>query len=200
MARVNRAGKLDVELIDFGLAKGGGPGSQDLSQVTHTMSFVGSPAYASPEQCEMGELDTRSDIYSLGATLWYLLTGKPPFVGNVNQVLIAHAMKPAPFGQLQGIPEPVVDLLRLMLAKSPDDRPKDPQALQEAIEAVELQLAGDPAGTPEGASTEIPGVPGEVLGSVDTQAAARHGSPSSRPHWMCTSVSIPPFWSPSVIS
>ena len=102
MARVNRAGKLDVKLIDFGLAKGVGPGSQDLSRVTHTMSFVGSPAYASPEQCELGDLDTRSDIYSLGATLWYLLTGKPPFVGNVNQVLIAHVVKPPPFEQLQG--------------------------------------------------------------------------------------------------
>jgi serine/threonine protein kinase len=64
-------------LIDFGLAKGAGPGSQDLSRVTHTMSFVGSPAYAGPEQCELGDLDTRSDIYSLGATLWYPLTGKP---------------------------------------------------------------------------------------------------------------------------
>jgi serine/threonine protein kinase len=85
------------------------------ARITHKMSFVGSPGYASPEQCEMGDLDTRSDIYSLGATLWYLLTGKPPFVGNVNQVLIAHAMKLPPFGQLQGVPKPVVGLMRQML-------------------------------------------------------------------------------------
>jgi hypothetical protein len=180
MARVNRAGQLDIKLIDFGLAKGAGPGSQDLSRVTHTMSFVGSPAYASPEQCEMGELDTRSDIYSLGATLWYLLTGKPPFVGNVNQVLIAHAMKPPPFGQLQGVPEPVVGLLRQMLAKSPDNRPKDPQALQEVIVAIELQLAGDSWRTPERASAESSAAPADGLGSADTQGMrAQTTMPSS---------------------
>ncbi len=178
MARVNRAGKLDVKLIDFGLAKGAGPGSQDLSRVTHTMSFVGSPAYASPEQCEMGDLETRSDIYSLGATLWYLLTGKPPFVGNVNQVLIAHVVKPPPFEQLQGVPEPVVGLLRQMLAKSPDGRPKDPQALQEAIEAIEAQLAGDSWRTPEKASAESSGAPVESSASADSDVPEPLVSPS----------------------
>jgi serine/threonine protein kinase len=133
------------------------------------MSFVGSPAYASPEQCELDDLDTRSDIYSLGGTLWYLLTGKPPFTGNVNQVLIAHATKTPPFGQLTGVPQPVIGLLRRMLAKSPDDRPKDPQALQEAIVAIEAQLAGDSWRTPEGASSESSGAAAESLGSAGAQ-------------------------------
>jgi serine/threonine protein kinase/class 3 adenylate cyclase len=137
IARVNRTGKLDVKLIDFGLAKGPGSGGQELSLLSQTRSFVGSLAFASPEQCEMGDIDTRSDIYSLGATLWYLLTGKPPFAGNVNQVMIAHVVKPPPFERLQGAPEAVVGLLRQMLAKSPEGRPKDPQALREAIEAIE---------------------------------------------------------------
>ena len=166
MVKANRAGKLDVKLIDFGLAKGTGQASLDASRLTHTMTFVGSPAYSSPEQCEMGDLDTRSDIYSLGATLWYLLTGKPPFLGNVNQVLIAHATKLPPFEQLEGIPEPLVELLRRMLAKSPNDRPQSPRELQEAIQKLEAQLASDSAKLPEEASAKLSDVPDQGLGTV----------------------------------
>ena len=133
------------------------------------MSFVGSPAYASPEQCEMDDLDARSDIYSLGATLWYLLTGKPPFAGNVNQVLIAHVVKPPPFEQLQGVPEPVVGLLRQMLAKRPDDRPKDPQTLQETIEGL---IASYSWGTPGRVSAGLKCLPAESLENADFQAGS----------------------------
>ncbi len=180
MARVNRTGNLDVKLIDFGLAKGAGPGTQDLSRVTHTMSFVGSPAYASPEQCEMGDLDTRSDIYSLGATLWFLLIGKPPFVGNVNQVLIAHAMKPPPFEQLQGIPDLVVELLRRMLAKNPDKRPRSPQELQEEIERTAANLAADFGEIPvrTAAQSKNPLATGVDVRSLDSGGSATVLSPS----------------------
>jgi TPR repeat protein/serine/threonine protein kinase len=150
MARAHRAGELDIKLVDFGLAKRTGPDSQEFADITLTASFLGSPAYASPEQCNLGELDIRSDIYSLGATLWYLLTGKPPFGGGVNQVLIAHVAKSPPFDRLQGIPEPVIGLVRRMMAKSPDDRPQDPEALQEALESI---LAGDIWGAADPTST-----------------------------------------------
>jgi serine/threonine protein kinase len=80
IAVTNRAGSLDVKLIDFGLAKGAGTEALDAARITRTQDFIGSPAFASPEQCEMEALDTRSDIYSLGVTLWYLLSGKRPFL------------------------------------------------------------------------------------------------------------------------
>src|SRR5262249_28264171 len=69
--------KLVVKIVDFGLAKA-------IHTQTHSKSlthdkFVGTPAFASPEQFELSALDVRSDIYSLGETLWFALTGKTPF-------------------------------------------------------------------------------------------------------------------------
>src|SRR5262249_8245655 len=72
--------KLLVKIIDFGLAKT--IQSQiDPKSLTHD-KFVGTPAFASPEQFEHSALEVRSDIYSLGKTLWFALTGKTPFAGR----------------------------------------------------------------------------------------------------------------------
>ena len=69
-----------VKIIDFGLAKAFHTAT-DPKSLTHDR-FVGTPAFASPEQFEHSALDVRSDIYSLGETLWFALTGKPPFAGR----------------------------------------------------------------------------------------------------------------------
>jgi serine/threonine protein kinase len=143
MATANRSGSLDVKLIDFGLARAAKADGLNVTQLTGTRDFVGSPAFASPEQAEMSELDTRSDIYSLGVTLWYLLSAKRPFSGTVGQVMIAHAVKPPPFEQLAQMPLPVIDLLRRMLAKSREDRPQNPRELQQEIETVVAKLAAE---------------------------------------------------------
>ena len=143
MAVANRAGSLDVKLIDFGLAKGAGSETLDAASITRTQDFVGSPAFASPEQCETKKLDIRSDIYSLGVTLWYLLSSKRPFSGSVGEVMIAQVIKPPPFDQLAHLPEPVLELLRRMLAKSPNERFQTPQELQDAVEAVAARLASE---------------------------------------------------------
>jgi parallel beta-helix repeat protein len=143
MAVSNRAGTLDVKLIDFGLAKGAGTDFLDAGRITRTQDFVGSPAFASPEQCETKTLDIRSDIYSLGVTLWYLLTGKRPFSGSVGEVIIAQAVKTPPFEQLVQTPEPVIALLRRMLEKKPEDRFQNPEELQEAIEKAAVQISAE---------------------------------------------------------
>src|SRR5215469_1271229 len=140
MAVANRQGKLDIKLIDFGLAKAGAD-DPAASMVTRTQDFIGSPAFASPEQCESKELDIRSDIYSLGATLWYLLLGRPPFVGTIGQVLVAQVTKPPAFEELANVPEPVISLLRRMLKKAPEDRFPTPEELQAAIDSAEKELA-----------------------------------------------------------
>jgi serine/threonine protein kinase len=143
MAVSNRAGTLDVKLIDFGLAKGAGTDFLDAGRITRTQDFVGSPAFASPEQCETKTLDIRSDIYSLGVTLWYLLTGKRPFSGSVGEVIIAQAVKTPPVEQLVQTPEPVIALLRRMLEKKPEDRFQNPEELQEAIEKAAVQISAE---------------------------------------------------------
>jgi serine/threonine protein kinase len=142
MAMANRAGNLDVKLIDFGLAKGLGGESLDAARVTRSQDFVGSPAFASPEQCETKKLDIRSDIYSLGVTLWYLLTSKRPFSGSLGEVMVAQIIKPPPFEQLSQTPEPVVALLRRMLEKKPEDRFQTPEELQKAVEKAAAELSG----------------------------------------------------------
>lgn len=154
MAVANRSGTLDVKLIDFGLAKGAGTESLDAAKITRTQDFVGSPAFASPEQCEAKKLDVRSDIYSLGVTLWYLLTAKRPFSGSVGEVMVAQIIKPPPFDQLTQVPEPVISLLRRMLEKSPNDRLQTPAELQEAIEVAATRLSAEFGAVPERIITE----------------------------------------------
>jgi serine/threonine protein kinase len=143
MATVNRSGGLDMKLIDFGLAKGVNADDVDSIRITRSQDFIGSPAFASPEQCEMAELDTRSDIYSLGVTLWYLLTGKHPFTGTVGRVMIAQATRPPPFHEISQLPEPILKILRRMLAKEPADRPQNAQQLQLELEAALAELSGE---------------------------------------------------------
>ncbi len=155
MAVANRAGSLDIKLIDFGLAKGAGLETLDAARITRTQDFVGSPAFASPEQCEAKKLDIRSDIYSLGVTLWYLLSGKRPFSGSVGEVMVAQIIKPPPFDQLPHLPEPVLELLRRMLAKSPDDRFQTPPEVQDAVETIATQLASEFGTIPERIVAEV---------------------------------------------
>ena len=161
MAIANRSGSLDVKLIDFGLAKGAGADTLDAAKITRTQDFVGSPAFASPEQCEAKKLDVRSDIYSLGVTLWYLLSGKRPFSGSVGEVMVAQMIKPPPFDQLTQVPEPVISVLRRMLEKSPNDRFQTPAELQEAIEAAATRLSAEFGAVPERIITGGTTRPGE---------------------------------------
>lgn len=78
-----------VKVIDFGLAKSL-VAAVDQSVTVSMGGFVGTPHFASPEQLEEKEIDIRSDIYSLGATLWYMLAGRPPFQGSMASVISQH--------------------------------------------------------------------------------------------------------------
>src|SRR6476646_5114464 len=113
-----------VRIIDFGLAKAL-HSATDPTSLTHH-KFVGTPAFASPEQFEHSALDVRSDIYSLGETLWFALTGKTPFTGRTaSEILRAQKSNALPVEQLKAahIPHRLKSLLESMLAFEPASRP-----------------------------------------------------------------------------
>ena len=95
-----------VKIIDFGLAKAFHT-QTDPKSLTHDR-FVGTPAFASPEQFEHSALDVRSDIYSLGETLWFALTGKTPFAGHsVSEIHRAQKSNVLPVEQLKAAHVPL---------------------------------------------------------------------------------------------
>jgi serine/threonine-protein kinase len=124
-----------AKLLDFGLVRHTAD-APDL-QLSQNGTFSGSPLYMAPEQGSAGrEPDARSDIYSLGATAYYLLTGKPPFEGKtVVQVLLAHAQAPVvpPSRILPGIATDVEEVILRCLSKSPDERFADALTLERAL-------------------------------------------------------------------
>jgi eukaryotic-like serine/threonine-protein kinase len=118
------AAELQVKIIDFGLAKAIADAGAE-PDLTHGQ-FVGTPNFASPEQFESGPVDVRSDIYSLGATLWFALTGKTPFAGrNIEEIRRAQKLAALPTEQLKAAHVPLFlrSLLKSMLALEPAGRP-----------------------------------------------------------------------------
>ncbi len=139
----DESGDLLVKVIDFGLAKSA-DGTSDETAITMG-GFLGTPHFASPEQLEEKPLDIRSDIYSLGVTLWFMLSGKTPFSGSLAQVMSHHLNTAPPIGKLTGLPKPVIDLLERLMAKDPAQRPgtaaearKEILAVAEAVETGEM--------------------------------------------------------------
>jgi len=113
-----------VKIIDFGLAKAVADAGGEMD-ITHG-GFVGTPNFASPEQFESGPVDVRSDIYSLGATLWFALTGKTPFAGrSIEEIRRAQKLAALPTEQLKAahVPPFLRSLLKSMLALEPAGRP-----------------------------------------------------------------------------
>ena len=126
---------IQVKVIDFGLAKSL-VSSADLSGAITVGGFVGTPHFASPEQLKEQNVDLRSDIYSLGATLWFMITGQPPFRGSIAEVIYDHMAVPPSEEVLRQMPAPVAELLRKMLAKAPEDRFQSPLELSQTLDQL----------------------------------------------------------------
>lgn len=135
-----RGGLYDVaKVLDFGLVKSTGP--LEESQLTLDGALTGSPLYMSPEQASGdSEPDARSDIYSLGAVAYYLLTGRPPFDGsNPMKVIIAHARDQVlpPSKHRPEISREFEQIIIRCLAKAPHERFSSVQSLDEALAQCE---------------------------------------------------------------
>ncbi|MCR9197588.1 MAG: serine/threonine protein kinase [Planctomycetaceae bacterium] len=135
-----------VKILDFGLA-GLAPESVPDSTVTGSRSdltsagtVMGTPDFISPEQAhDARTADVRSDVYSLGATFYFLLTGRPPFDGTVMQKLRSHREdRPVPVADIRPeIPGSVEDVIQRMMARDPSDRFQSHGEVIAALQAIQ---------------------------------------------------------------
>jgi serine/threonine protein kinase/Tfp pilus assembly protein PilF len=138
MLEADASGALTLKLIDYGVAKVMGPQAEEPGIEQTQAGFIGTPAFASPEQfagVQQLPIDMRSDIYSLAVTLWYLLTGRTPFVGRTMEEIRARQTSELPLEQLRilHLPAQVIALLKSMLAPDPKDRPQTARELLSAV-------------------------------------------------------------------
>jgi serine/threonine protein kinase len=194
-----------AKVLDLGLAFEQGE-KADIEVVGGYGYIVGTMDYISPEQSlDPTNVDARSDIYSLGCTLYYTLSGQPPFPGgtSVEKRHRHRTEEPAPLGQLRpGLPAPFVDLVHGMMAKDPALRPPTARAVREQLLAWAKEDTTLPMDRPNDTNyriavaalkdasadsdllDEIPGAPGSAsveaarLGSGDNT-----GSQSALPVW-----------------
>lgn len=134
-----------VKVIDFGLAKSFAEANN--SWVSQGGGFAGTAIFASPEQLEERDLDQRSDFYSLGVTLWYMLLAKPPFEGTLAKVINTKLENEPPWDQLAAFPSCVMRLIKRMMARSPEGRPASAQALRNEIELCQREVETEGLGT-----------------------------------------------------
>jgi len=135
MVSLEDGGAVTAKIIDLGLAKAvNEPGSQ--TAISMPGGFAGTPEFASPEQFAGVQVDIRSDLYSPGATLWKMLTGQTPFRGTSAELMHQHLHAPLAIEQLEGIPQPVVVLVGVLLEKDPGRRFQNPAELLKAMPTI----------------------------------------------------------------
>lgn len=142
--------QLDVKLLDFGVARIIEPSDRietsDVSRMTATGGIVGTPPYIAPELCESSRhVSAKSDLYAVGALLFELLTGFPPFQGrSTAEVFYKHVHEPAPL-LLDASPVPgcecedLEELIAKLLAKSPEERPESALHVKRKLDQIRQQ-------------------------------------------------------------
>ncbi|GIV95885.1 MAG: hypothetical protein KatS3mg057_0542 [Herpetosiphonaceae bacterium] len=159
----------DPIVADFGIAK---LLHQEGENLTAAGSVVGTPAYMAPEQILAGEVDGRSDLYSLGIVLYQLLTGHPPFTGDTMTVITQqiNAAPPPPRTIIPDLPKPLEDVILQALAKQPAHRFANGAAFAAAIRNA-LQAVG-PAGFVRAAPAVMAAAKAEAPRTVHASPAA----------------------------
>ena len=147
-----------ARVLDFGIARQAGS-----LTLTAAGGFIGSLPYASPEHAT-GTVDHRSDLYSLGVTLYHMLAGRPPFSGDALEVLEHHRRTPMPEGPLEGVPAAAVTVVARCLEKDPARRYQTATELSVALSHA-ARLVDDEDKSQRAAATEA------TAGTDATEAA-----------------------------
>jgi serine/threonine-protein kinase len=141
---LERVGALEVtKVLDFGIAK-----ILSVSGLTSPATLFGTPGYMSPEQCRAETVDARSDIYSLGATAYHMLSGAPPYGGGTAlEIVVAQIQRePTRLAEVarQSIPPALLELVERMMARRREDRPESVLAIRAELKLIEHQGAAPP--------------------------------------------------------
>jgi tetratricopeptide (TPR) repeat protein len=139
MVRLKEGGAVTAKIIDLGLAKTVYESASEAG-ISSPGAFAGTPEFAGPEQFSGVGVDIRSDLYSLGVTLWEMLTGQTPFRGSSAEAMYQHQHAPLPLEQLKDVPQPVVVLLEKLLEKDPAQRFQTPNELLTAVPTIKGAL------------------------------------------------------------
>ncbi len=179
-----------VKLMDFGIARSGGDRS-----LTTTGTTLGSLNYMPPEQVKGEPADARSDIYSLGVSLYEMVTGMLPFEANSNYSLMAahiEQIPKAPIVHKPGLPENLNQIILMALAKDPAKRFQSADAFRGALNTVDLEaLKPAPAGTtmPSAWAAPYAGSGTDETMAVNTPAPELARSASARASAVATAAS-----------
>ena len=178
-------GGFRAKLLDFGIAKLASAAPHAVVK-TRTGSLIGTPAYMSPEQCRgagSGQLDARSDIYSLGCVFFEMATGRRPFMyDNIGELIAAHLHETPPRSRslVSSLPPKLDTLLAAMLSKDAKSRPSSMQSVLSSLESIPLKKASRPAprqpSLPPTALTTLRQTPStfsRLAGEVSTPPPAR---------------------------
>lgn len=145
-----------IKILDMGLARMTAGDDNRVSTLTQAGSVIGTPDFIAPEQAvDASKADIRSDLYSLGCTFYFLLTGRPPFPeGSPAEKLAKHQLEaPKPLESIRrGVPYEVLAVVQRLMEKHPRSRYQTPQELVEALSQVQALLASGP---PSGKQPEI---------------------------------------------
>jgi serine/threonine-protein kinase len=169
-----------VKLMDFGIAK-----STTDRKLTMTGTTVGSLYYMPPEQVQGTNLDARSDLYSLGVSLYEMVTGSRPFKGQSDYDLMVAQLQKAPLPPIDiqpELPKALNDIIMISLEKDPARRFQSADAFRFALQSVKSGLTSLPVAS---AQAVVPGLAGQpAMPSAAFSATEVLGAPPSKPAGM----------------
>jgi serine/threonine-protein kinase len=172
-------GEVDfIKVLDFGIAKLMDDKLRDTKHVTVEGSLLGTPAYMSPEQFEGQAIDARADVFSLGAVLYYMLTGEPPFRGSTLAAIRGAHFQPVKRpSELTGTPVSAAleDIIVRCLAREPAERYENAGELDLALCAISQDVAPPPSAVPPASAQGAQSSGDELVDDALAESSAKIG-------------------------